>query len=96
MRHRYLVCYDIANPKRLTRIAKVMRGFGARQQYSIFQCDLSARERVDMIVALSAAIHHREDRVMIVDMGPADGRGQDCVEYLGVYPIDNPIGAHII
>ncbi|MDR0535374.1 MAG: CRISPR-associated endonuclease Cas2, partial [Puniceicoccales bacterium] len=34
-RRRYLVCYDIANPKRLRRVARLLEGFGTRLQYSV-------------------------------------------------------------
>jgi len=96
MRTRYLVCYDVADARRLQRIGKVMRGFGGRQQYSVFQCDLSPRERVEMIAALTTVLHQREDRVMIVDLGPTMGRGCRCTEYLGQYPEPAPTGARIV
>ncbi len=31
-------------------------------------------------------INEKEDRVMIVDLGPADGRAADCVEWIGTAP----------
>ena len=38
----YLVCYDIREPKRLRRVAKMLEGHGERIQYSVFRCWLSA------------------------------------------------------
>ena len=32
----YLVCYDVSNPKRLRRVAKVCEGSGYRRQLSVF------------------------------------------------------------
>jgi len=83
MRNRYLVSYDVAHPKRLRRIYKKMCGFGQPVQFSVFLCPLSAMERISMLEAIKLVIHHTEDRVMIVDLGPADGRGDQCVQFIG-------------
>jgi CRISPR-associated protein Cas2 len=60
-----------------------MRGFGTPLQYSVFQCDLSASERVLLIEALMPIINHREDQIMLINIGPADGRGSESIEALG-------------
>ena len=86
MRSRYLVCYDIADPKRLTRVHKTMRGFGEWLQLSVFACDLTAQRRVEMLAAISTLINTREDRVMIIDLGPAEARGAGAIQYLGIGP----------
>jgi len=83
MRIRYIVSYDISDPKRLRRVFRTMKGFGDALQLSVFRCDLSASERVLLIEALSKVINHREDQVIIVDIGPVDGRGQDRIETIG-------------
>lgn len=44
----YLVCYDISNPKRLRRTAKVLENFGIRVQKSFFQCEM-AEERMECL-----------------------------------------------
>jgi len=84
MRHRYLVAYDICDSKRLRRTFKKMNGFGDPLQYSVFSCDLSDVEQTLMKEALGTIINHAEDRVMIVDIGPVDGRGGVALEFLGV------------
>lgn len=84
MRHRYLVCYDITEPKRLQRTFKKMNGFGDPVQYSVFLCDLSPKELVLLEEALTELINLKEDRVLIVDLGPVEGRGQECIRTLGV------------
>ena len=45
MRNRFLVCYDVSDPKRLAQVYKKMNGFGEPAQYSVFICDLSPKER---------------------------------------------------
>ncbi len=86
MRIRYIVSYDISDEKRLRRVHRTMKGYGDPLQYSVFRCDLSASERILMIEALSKIINHREDQVMLVDIGPADGRGRWSIETLGRAP----------
>lgn len=39
----YIISYDIRDPRRLRKVAKVMEDFGIRVQYSVFECELSPR-----------------------------------------------------
>lgn len=83
MRTRYIVSYDICESRRLRLVHKTMCGFGEALQYSVFCCDLSPSERIMLIESLSGIIDHREDQVMLIDIGPADGRGQQSIETVG-------------
>ncbi|MEW6744992.1 MAG: CRISPR-associated endonuclease Cas2 [Planctomycetota bacterium] len=83
MRHRYLVCYDVSDAKRLRAVFKKMCGYGDPVQYSVFLCDLSLKEKYLLLDQLGSLIHHQQDRVMIVNTGPAEGRGSEAVEFLG-------------
>ena len=86
MRIRYIVSYDVCDPKRLRRVHRTMRGFGDALQYSVFRCDLSESERVLLIEALTPLLNHREDKVMLINLGPTDGRGQESIETIGRAP----------
>ncbi len=83
MRNRYLVSYDVSDAKRLRTMHKRLSGFGDPIQYSVFLCPLSAKEKVLLFEAVRNIIHQQEDRVMVVDLGPVEGRGQECIEFLG-------------
>jgi CRISPR-associated protein Cas2 len=83
MRNVFLVSYDICNDKRLRKVYKAMRGYGDHLQFSVFRCELSEREKAEMIAELSPIIDHDEDQVMIIDVGPADGRANVVFEALG-------------
>lgn len=83
MRTRYIVSYDISDSKRLRRVHRAMRGYGDALQYSVFRCDLSASERILLIEVLSKLINHWEDQVMLIDIGPAEGRGRGSIETIG-------------
>lgn len=85
-RRRHLVAYDIADKKRLRRVHRKLNGYGDPLQYSVFVCDLSPVERRLLLRDLVELINHREDRVMLADLGPVDGRAGEAVEFLGVRP----------
>ena len=78
----YIVTYDISEPKRWRRVFRIMKGYGRWLQLSVFQCRLTARRRADMSARLEKEIHHKEDHVLIVDVGPAD-KVDPKVESLG-------------
>jgi len=81
----YVVSYDIREQKRLCRVHKAMLGFGEPVHYSVFICHLSAMGRVELIAALTDLIDADKDRIMIIDMGPADGRVEERIIFLGVH-----------
>lgn len=92
MRSSYLVCYDICDDKRLRRVFKTMRGYGDHLQYSVFECQLTPADLVRLRAELSAIIHHGEDQVLFVYLGPAEGRGDRVISALGkpYTPVDAP------
>jgi CRISPR-associated protein Cas2 len=84
MRTTYLVCYDIADDKRLRRVFKTCKNYGDHLQFSIFECDLSPSEKVQMESALKDIIDHTKDQVLFVTLGPAAGRGDRVMNALGI------------
>lgn len=83
VRTTYLVCYDVSNDLRLRRVHKTMVGFGDRLQYSIFECRFTASDLARCKHALGKLIHHREDQVLFVSLGPTDGRGTRAISSIG-------------
>lgn len=72
MRRHFLVCYDIREPRRLRRVHKIVRGFGAPMQYSVFACRLTDCARAELERRLLEAIDQRTDNIMVVDLGPVE------------------------
>ena len=64
MRIRYLVSYDICDPKRLRRVARTMEGFGVRLQYSVFECPLDSLRLEKLKAELHPLLNHDEDQVI--------------------------------
>lgn len=83
MRTTYLVCYDIADDKRLRRVFKTCRDYGEHLQFSIFECDLDPADKARLEAALRDLIKHDEDQVLFVSLGPAEGRGERVITALG-------------
>ncbi len=89
--HAYIVTYDIADPKRLRKVYDLMRGYGSWLQLSVFRCELTPRARSEFRRELGRLIHHTEDQVLFIDIGPAEGRAGTAIESLGraFVPADN-------
>ena len=80
MKSRYIVSYDVSDARRLRLVHRKMCGYGDPLHYSVFRCDLSPSDKILLLEDLSALINHHEDRIMIIDIGPTDGRGRESVE----------------
>jgi CRISPR-associated protein Cas2 len=59
----YVVAYDIPDDRRRTRVHKVLSGFGQWTQYSLFECFLTAKERVLLREKLDRILKPEEDSV---------------------------------
>jgi CRISPR-associated protein Cas2 len=92
MRTSYIVCYDICDEKRLRNVFKKMRSYGDHIQFSVFECQMTPADLVRCRSELNAIIDHREDQVLFVNIGPADGRGDRVITALGkpYIHIDSP------
>jgi CRISPR-associated protein Cas2 len=79
----FLMTYDIMDPKRWQKVRRAMKGYGEPLQYSVFACELSDSQRVRMVTTLEELIRSDQDRVIIVDLGPAKGNAAERVSFLG-------------
>lgn len=82
MRRLYVVAYDISDPKRLRRVFRTLKGYGEHLQLSVFRCDLTRSQRLQLAAKLGQTIDPEEDQVMFVDLGPSEGRSHS-IDYLG-------------
>lgn len=71
----YIVCYDIADPKRLYRVARVCEGFGLRLQDSVYQCWLRPGQLNELTTALAANMNPKLDTVRLYPVC-----GNDCAD----------------
>jgi CRISPR-associated protein Cas2 len=61
----WIVAYDIADPKRLRKVARHLEDAGERVQKSIFEVPLSVDERKRLERRLANSIRHDEDHVLL-------------------------------
>ena len=58
-----IVAYDIAEPRRLNKVAKVVKDYGVRVQKSIFEVDVDGRRFTEMKTRVEEVIEASEDGV---------------------------------
>jgi CRISPR-associated protein Cas2 len=83
MRLLYIVTYDIRDDKRWRKVFKLMRGYGDHLQYSVFRCELSDRERAELMDKLTQAIKKTDDQVLLFPLGPAGGQREAAIYAVG-------------
>lgn len=82
-RRHYLVAYDVSDDRRRTRVYRTLHGFGDHARYSVFFCELSGQELIQLRSRLRSTIDHREDQVLIVDLGTSTRPLEEGIEVLG-------------
>lgn len=83
MRINYIVTYDIRCDKRLRRVFRICKDFGLHLQFSVFECDLTASDKIHMESRLKEVLNHSEDQVLFIDLGPASLRSERTITALG-------------
>ena len=63
----YLVAYDIRDEVRLRRVAKHLKGYGSRLQYSLFRCRLTNRQAERLRWEMTQ-IMGQEDALLLVSL----------------------------
>ena len=71
--HLFVIAYDISDAKRWRRVFRLMHGYGEWLQLSVFQCRLNAQRHAELIALLDGIIHHKDDHIVSMDLGLAEG-----------------------
>jgi CRISPR-associated protein Cas2 len=79
----YVISYDITSDARRNDVADALLSYGRRIQYSVFECALGETAYTKLRIQLDGLIHHQEDQILLLDLGPIDGRARDAVASLG-------------
>lgn len=58
-----IVAYDIADPRRLNRVAKIIKDYGVRVQKSIFEVKVEQKQFNKMKTRVEKVIENKEDGV---------------------------------
>jgi CRISPR-associated protein Cas2 len=68
---KYLICYDIRDPKRLQKVHRTVRDFGTAVQFSVFEAELKQAELCDLKQRLEKLIDAAQDSVSFYPLTPA-------------------------
>ncbi|NOU04750.1 MAG: CRISPR-associated endonuclease Cas2 [Hyphomicrobiaceae bacterium] len=68
----YLIAYDISSPKRWRRVQKIVRRLCRRSQLSVFVCRGTQARLARLETALKREMDLTHDRLMVLDLGPAE------------------------
>jgi CRISPR-associated protein Cas2 len=92
----FVVTYDISCPKRWRKVYRILHGFGEHVQLSVFRCDLTATRLAELRAALDDVIHHIEDQVLIVKVGPTASTVPENFDVLGRQQAFRPPGSTVV
>lgn len=67
-RTRYLIAYDIADPKRLYRVHKKVEAYAIGGQKSFYECWLTTHELIQLKNQISKIMKNEEDRLFIFQL----------------------------
>lgn len=79
----YLVTYDVGDDKRRSKVFETLESYGRWTQGSVFFCLLSRTQSAHLCSALEKLVKADEDQVLVVCLGPAEGRGSKAVRAIG-------------
>lgn len=49
----YLISYDIVDDKKRGRLHKLLKNYGKRNQYSVFECDIDSKKYVELLYKIN-------------------------------------------
>lgn len=59
----YVVSYDIVADDRRNRVHATLKDYGKPVQYSVFECDVDAKQLAELQTRLARLTHAKEDNV---------------------------------
>lgn len=62
---KYVIAYDISDDSRRNRVACVLKDFGSRVQYSVFECSLDRDTLENILAELKPLMDMSTDRIHV-------------------------------
>ena len=75
----YMVTYDIADDTRRRRIQKILKGFGTRVQYSVFECEISESQYKELKTRVVAVMDGESDSVRFYNPCTSCSGRTECI-----------------
>ena len=79
-----VVSYDIVDDKRRAKVAEILKDYGKRVQYSVFECELGEKVLRKMLKEIIGFIKVEEDSIRVYRLC------RDCQNKLETYGIGPP------
>ena len=90
-----VISYDIVDDKKRAKAANILKDFGKRVQYSVFECRIKEEQLAELKKRLTKAIDLEEDSVLIytfcaecngkiISLGAAQGIHEDPPDFFVV------------
>ena len=80
---RNIIAYDIPNDRRRNRVAKALKTYGDRVQYSVFVVDCSPAALLRLKDELGEIINNDSDSILFCDLGLVARLAETEYSYLG-------------
>ena len=77
----YSICYDISDDRRRTKISKILKDYGERVQYSVFEANLEPDQLERLMKRAAKVLNEDEDSLRLY---PLCAVCQGKVEILGL------------
>lgn len=58
-----IISYDIVQDRRRTKVMKLLKGYGTRVQYSVFECDVTTPQLNTLVAEIRGLIDQHTDSV---------------------------------
>ncbi|MFW5443045.1 MAG: CRISPR-associated endonuclease Cas2 [Methylococcaceae bacterium] len=84
----YIICFDVADKRRLRAVSKILEDFGRRVQYSVFECHLDKTDHQILQKKLSKLIEPEADHIRFYSLCPKDKSGI-LIDGKGQLTVDN-------
>lgn len=89
----YLVSYDVVDDKRRNKLAKKLKDYGKRVQYSVFECLLNEEKIKELEKAILPFFNQDEDSIRIYGLCQACSKN---VKVLGIGDISQDPEVYIV
>lgn len=91
MRELYLViAYDTPSDSRRTKLAKLLKGFGERRQYSVFEARLTREQWAHLKGKLEALVDEKEDILAVYFLPPEAVKRVYRIGHQGLKRLEEP------
>lgn len=86
MRQFIVISYDISNDKRRLKVMKTLQDYGARVQYSVFECRLDAAQLERLKRRLKPLVREAQDSIRFYYLSADDIQKIEVIGYGSVTP----------